>query len=655
MLTKDLGLRRKIVAVAIAPTALLAAAFLVVFAVQRSRLAGRVESGMGRLAEENLARAARDLGTLCEATHRELSQQVPRSLRVAHDQLERIGPPSLSPEAVTWRAVNQLDATTTEIRLPKMLLGGAWAGQNADPARPTLLVDRVRELVGAEATLFQRMNERGDMIRVATTVRDHGGARAIGTYIPAVDPDGNANPVVSRVLRGDTYQGRARVLDSWYLASYEPLRDRAGRVFGMLFIGLRQDSLEGIRAGVAASRIGESGQIYVLGGNGNQRGRYLIAPQGHADGDDAWAATDARGDRYVQTLVQAAEEAPPGETVRVSYVRADSSGQRRDRLAAVTYFAPWDWVIVAEMDRAETVLAFRDIESTLATAVLTVLVAAVLLVVATMWAARKAAGRIVAPLEAMATAAERIAEGDVRQNVTYRSRDEVGRLAEAFRGTIGYIQEVARGADALARGDLSSALQPRSDRDELTRSFQSAQSELRRVVEEMHALAAAAVEGRLDVRADASRYRGEFRKIVEGGNATLARLVAHLDAMPVPAMIVSPDFDIRYMNQTGASLLGRTTRELVGTKCYDSFRMGDCRTSRCACARAMREDGEVSSESEAHPEGLDLEVVYSAVPIRDEAGRVVGGLEIIGEQTAVKRVHGAAAATDVRAAGARAR
>ena len=112
--------------------------------------------------------------------------------------------------------------------------------------------------------------------------------------------------------------------------------------------------------------------------------------------------------------------------------------------------------------------------------------------------------------------------------------------------------------------------------------------------------------------------------------------------MPVPAMIVSPDFDIRYMNPTGASLLGKTPRELVGTKCYDGFRMGDCRTARCACARAMRERREVSSESEAHPEGLALEVVYSAVPVVDEAGRVVGGLEVIGEQTAVRRVDRAA-------------
>jgi methyl-accepting chemotaxis protein len=638
--TRGGGLRRKISAVALVPIALLVAAFLAVFATQRTRVEARVEGVMGKLAAENLARAARDLRTLCEATHTELSQQVPRSLAVAHDQLARLGRIRFSQEEVTWRAVNQLDGTAREVRLPKLLVGDAWAGQNADPNRPTLLVDRVKELVGAEATLFQRLNERGDMMRVATTVRDATGARAIGTYIPAVDPDGRPNRVLSAVLRGETYQGRARVLDSWYLAAYEPLRDAEGRIAGVLFIGLRQDSLEGIRDGVAASRIGETGELWVVGGTGNQRGRFLIAPRWAQDGADAWDARDAAGRAYVQDLVSAAQDARPGETVQLSYVRADAAGAPRERLASVAYFAPWDWIIVAEMDRDETLVPFRAVESALGAAVLTVLAVAALLLAAAVWAARAAAARIVAPLDAMAVAAERIAQGDVRQDVTYRSGDEVGRLAEAFRGTIGYLQDVARAADALARGDLSTSLAPRSDRDALTRSFQAAQAEIRRVIEDMHRLQAAAVEGRLDERADATRHQGEFRRIVDGANATLARFMAHLDAMPVPAMIVSPDFDIRYMNQTGASLLGKTPQELVGTKCYESFRMGDCRTARCACARAMRDGREVSSETDAHPEGLDLDVVYSAVPIHDESGRVVGGIEVIGEQTAVKKATG---------------
>jgi hypothetical protein len=50
----------------------------------------------------------------------------------------------------------------------------------------------------------------------------------------------------------------------------------------------------------------------------------------------------------------------------------------------------------------------------------------------------------------------------------------------------------------------------------------------------------------------------------------------------------------------------------------------------------MAEDREVSSETDAHPEGLDLEILYSAVPLRDGAGRVVGALEVVTDQTALK-------------------
>jgi methyl-accepting chemotaxis protein len=51
----------------------------------------------------------------------------------------------------------------------------------------------------------------------------------------------------------------------------------------------------------------------------------------------------------------------------------------------------------------------------------------------------------------------------------------------------------------------------------------------------------------------------------------------------------------------------------------------------------MAEDREVSSETDAHPEGLDLAVLYSAVPLHDAAGRVVGALEVITDQTALRR------------------
>jgi len=44
---------------------------------------------------------------------------------------------------------------------------------------------------------------------------------------------------------------------------------------------------------------------------------------------------------------------------------------------------------------------------------------------------------------------------------------------------------------------------------------------------------------------------------------------------------------------------------------------------------------EVSSETDAHPEGIALHVLYSAVPLQDEEGSGIGALEVITDQTVV--------------------
>ncbi len=63
------------------------------------------------------------------------------------------------------------------------------------------------------------------MLRVATNVIGDNGKRAIGTFIPATGPDGQPNPIVAAVLRGETFVGRAYVVNTWYMAAYEPLWD----------------------------------------------------------------------------------------------------------------------------------------------------------------------------------------------------------------------------------------------------------------------------------------------------------------------------------------------------------------------------------------------------------------------------------------------
>ena len=100
----------------------------------------------------------------------------------------------------------------------------------------TDVVDAVTATAGAKATVFRRLNDAGDMVRVATSVRRPDGSRATGTAITAVDASGRANPVLAAVLQGRAFEGVAKVLGDWYLARYEPITI-AGEVVGMVFVG----------------------------------------------------------------------------------------------------------------------------------------------------------------------------------------------------------------------------------------------------------------------------------------------------------------------------------------------------------------------------------------------------------------------------------
>jgi two-component system, NtrC family, sensor kinase len=67
--------------------------------------------------------------------------------------------------------------------------------------------------------------------RIATAVRLANGNRAIGTRA--------SKEVADYVLEnGQRWEGRAFVVNDWYLSAYDPIRDHQNRVIGMLYVGI---------------------------------------------------------------------------------------------------------------------------------------------------------------------------------------------------------------------------------------------------------------------------------------------------------------------------------------------------------------------------------------------------------------------------------
>ena len=106
--------------------------------------------------------------------------------------------------------------------------------------------------------------------------------------------------------------------------------------------------------------------------------------------------------------------------------------------------------------------------------------------------------------------------------------------------------------------------------------------------------------------------------------------INNLNTIPTPIMSIDTDFNITYMNPSGAAVAGKNPDECVGTKCFDLFNTPHCQTEKCACAQAMKADSVVSEETIARPaEGVIIPIKYTGSPIKDAKGNIKGALEYI--------------------------
>jgi signal transduction histidine kinase len=303
-------------------------------------------------------------------------------MNVARYLLDGMGGVKLANETVTWNAVNQFSNASSRVELPKMMIGDTWLGQNAEMSKTSALVDKVQYLVGGTCTIFQKMNDSGDMLRVCTNVQKTDGQRAISTFISKTNPDGKPNPVISAILKGDSYRGRAFVVDKWYFATYEPINDANGTLIGMLYVGVPQDSEKSLREAIMSAKVGKTGYVYVL----DSTGRYVISKDGKRDGENIWEAKDADGTLFIQEICKKALALKTGEVGEQRYPwKNEGDPVAREKVVRIVYFGPWDWVIgvgsyvsefyeaknrLGELSKASNIILASVMSGSLLTAVL---------------------------------------------------------------------------------------------------------------------------------------------------------------------------------------------------------------------------------------------------------------------------------------------
>ncbi len=375
-------------------------------------------------------------------------------------------------QVVPWKAVNQFTKETHDVQLPAMSLGGS----------PLPLLDSLQKRQGGSFTVFQRMNQAGDMLRIATTVRDKDGRRGTGTYIAAKMPDGRPNAVVAAVMSGRSYAGPAFVVDSWVHGEYRPLKDASGRLIGMLYSGQKQQSSPAVQHYFEGGAIGSLGRIFAVKGGGSDKGQFLVAPQGFEEGQSALELKDKSGTPYLSQLVDEAVKSKDGQIVtRVESVNWDSSGYQKVRSKAV-YLPVWDWVIIAEVAEKD-LNAFGALLDQGEQRTLFMLTAAgAVLLAASALAAWYMAKGMAEPIEKVAALGRVFAKGEDVAVPLHQRKDEVGDLIDSFSEMVEYRLQLADSAKEFSEGDLTRPVSAKSEKDVLGSAFAQMSVNLRGLI-----------------------------------------------------------------------------------------------------------------------------------------------------------------------------
>jgi methyl-accepting chemotaxis protein len=202
------------------------------------------------------------------------------------------------------------------------------------------------------------------------------------------------------------------------------------------------------------------------------------------------------------------------------------------------------------------------------------------------------------------------------------------------------VSEAVKIAKMVSVGDFSMKIDcsAKDELGELMAALDTAVSSIKAMVAEVGNLENLAIEGHLTTRADPNLYVGSYRQIVEGLNMTMDYLVGYIDNMPLPAMIIDRSFSVVYMNKAGLAVGNTSLAQLRGKKCSSYFKTEDCNTENCACRRAIVDQRISESQTIARPsDQLTLDIDYIGQPIKNRHGQVIGAIEVVMDQSAIKQ------------------
>ncbi|MDH4265645.1 MAG: Cache 3/Cache 2 fusion domain-containing protein, partial [Deltaproteobacteria bacterium] len=323
---KDWKIRTKLISF----TLLLA---LVPLGVAAMLALGKFTEDLKQAYESDLAHIVTNIHAMCKAQQELLQRKLTSDLKIAHYAFFQHGPyvTISSDRFMQFMAEDQFTGEKNPLRVPFWSIGGKAI------TRDYTIVDGVQKLVGGTCTIFQRI--AGDrLLRISTNVLRADGTRAVGTYIPA------SSEVTKTILRGETYRGRAFVVNDWYITAYEPIANARREIIGALYVGIPEQRAVALKTAIRSIKIGKTGYAFIM----DSSGRLVVHPA--KEGESILEARDSAGFEYIKEMVRKAPLLKENEVGTLRYPWANielGETHPRVKINKYQYFRDWDWIIAA--------------------------------------------------------------------------------------------------------------------------------------------------------------------------------------------------------------------------------------------------------------------------------------------------------------------
>ncbi len=319
---------------------------------------------------------------------------------------------------VQYKVVNQVTNELSEVEVKEWTIGGIPLQNDFR------IVDEIQKNAGGTATIFQRIPQ--GFLRISTNVKKLDGERAVGTYIP------NSSPVIQKVLSGETYYGRAYVVNDWYTTAYKPLYVN-GKIEGILYVGVKEKDLSQLKEVFKSKKFYETGYPYMI----DSEGTFVIHPS--KEGENFAEA------EFFKQIVESGKK--EGKTTYLW------EGKRK--------FQYFKYIDVIESYVSATIYE-SDFQKQVNKMILSLLIAIIVGLTVFVIAIQFIAKGISDSLQKGVAFAKEIASGNLNAELNIDQKDEVGELAASLSDMSIMLQEIVGNVIESAQS-ISSASEQLSD------------------------------------------------------------------------------------------------------------------------------------------------------------------------------------------------